>query len=94
MNNEERQERAERIERTIAFIIEQQAQAEVRATKIDERWRRTEEGIRGLLSIAEIHERGIHELRDAGQATDERLNALINAVEKQITERRNGKNEE
>ena len=115
MSDEDWRERAERIERTIAFIIEQQAQAEVRAAEADERWRqaderwkqaderwaktdqrwaRTEEGIRSLLAIAEIHEREILELREAGQATDERLNALINVVEKQISERRNGKNPE
>lgn len=108
MSNEDWRERAERIERTIAFIIEQQAQGEVRAAeaderwkqaderwaKTDERWARTEEGIRSLLTIAEIHEREILELREAGQATDERLNALINAVEKQISERRNGKIQE
>jgi hypothetical protein len=122
MSNEDWRERAERIERTIAFIIEQQAQAEVRAAESDERWKqaderwkqadqrwkqaderwdktndrwaRTEEGIRSLLAIAEIHEREIMELREVGRATDERLNVLINVVEKQITERRNGKNQE
>jgi hypothetical protein len=122
MSNEDWRERAERIERTIAFIIEQQAQAEVRAAESDERWKQaderwkqaderwasTEKGIRALLAIAEIHEREIgeireasvettkslNELRDAGKATDERLNVLINVVEKQITERRNGKSQE
>lgn len=117
MSNEDWRERAERIERTIAFIIEQQAHAEARAEvraaeaderrkqaderwkqadqrweKADERWARTEGGIRSLLAIAEIHEREIGELRDAGKATDERLNVLINVVEKQISERRNGDN--
>src|SRR5262245_28469109 len=108
MSNEDWRERAERIERTIAFIIEQQAQAEVRAAQADERWKQaderwkkaderwasTEGGIRALLAIAEIHEREIGELREAGRATDERLNALIHVVEKQISERRNGKNQD
>lgn len=115
MSNEEWRERAERIERTIAFIIEQQAQAEVRAAESDERWKqaderwkqaderwdktndrwaRTEEGIRSLLATAKIHEREIMELREAGRATDSRLNVLINVVEQQMTERRNGKNQE
>ncbi|HEY6242384.1 MAG TPA: hypothetical protein VIX17_00475 [Pyrinomonadaceae bacterium] len=115
MSNEAWRERAERIERTIAFIVEQQAQAEVRAAqaderskqaderskqaderwkKADERWASTEGGIRALLAIAEIHEREIVELREAGRATDERLNALINVVETQISERRNGKNQD
>lgn len=102
----------ERIERQIAFIIEQQAQAEVRAAeadqraaqaderskRLDERWERTEDGIRSLLAIAEIHEREIGQIHEvlnslghAGRATDERLNALITVVERQISERRNEK---
>ena len=82
----------ERIERQIAFIIEQQAQAEVRAAqaderakRLDERWERTEEGIRSLLAIAEIHEREIGQLRVVGLATDERLNALISVVERHMS---------
>ena len=102
----------EKIERHMAFILEQQAQCEVRWakaderwTKADERWAETAEGIRALLAIAEIHERGFaelreaglkteekfKELREAGRATDERLSALINVVERQISEGRNGK---
>jgi hypothetical protein len=64
----------------------------------EKKWERTEEGIRLLLSIAEIHERemAIHEreiatLSENGRATDERLNALISVVERDISERRNGK---
>lgn len=95
----------ERMERQMAFIVEQQAQYEVRSAKADERWAkaderwakgderwaRTEESIRSLLAIAQIHEREIGELREAGKATDERLSALINVVERQISEGRNGK---
>ena len=106
----------ERMERQMAFILDQQAQTEVRGAKADERWAkaderwaRTEEGIRALLAIAEIHEREfenlreelreaglatdqkLNVLREAGLATDERLSALINVVERQISERRNGK---
>lgn len=76
----------ERMERQMAFIVEQQAQSEVRWAKADERWvkaderwARTEEGIRALLSIAEIHEREFAELREAGRAIDERLTALSEA---------------
>lgn len=79
--------------------------AEERWKRSDERWERTEEGIRALLSIAEIHEReitshqqqiaalsqNIAEVSENGRATDERLNALINTVERQISEGRNGK---
>ncbi len=62
MNNED----VERMERQMAFILDRQAQAEVRSAeadkrsaeaderwaKADERWARTEEGIRSLLAIA------------------------------------------
>ena len=102
----------ERMERQMAFIVEQQAQYEIRSAKADERWAqaderwkqaderwakgderwsRTEESIRALLAIAQIHEREIGELREIGKATDERLSALINVVERQISEGRNGK---
>lgn len=71
--------------------------SEERWKRSDERWERTEEGIRALLSVAEIHEREIGTLSqniaavsENGRATDERLNALINTVERQISEGRNG----
>ena len=79
--------------------------AEERWKRSDERWERTEEGIRALLAIAQIHEgeistlgqkiaevgEQIGEVSENGRATDERLNALINTVERQISEGRNGK---
>ena len=68
-----------------------QKEADERWARADERWARTEESIRALLSIAEIHEREIATLSENGRATDERLNALINVVERQISEGRNGK---
>jgi hypothetical protein len=117
--NDDSQEFRERIERQIAFIIDQQARHEVRSAeadkrwaKADERWASTEQSIRALLAIAEIHEREFEalreankelhdankelhdasqELREAGKATDERLNVLINVVERHITEGQNGK---
>jgi hypothetical protein len=61
----------EEMRKTMQFILEQQAQS---AAKIDaladaqrsaeERWTHTEESIRSLLSIAEIHEREINGLGD------------------------------
>lgn len=105
-------EHIERMERQMAFIVEQQAQYEVRSAKADERWAEaderwatTEQSIRALLAIAEIHEREFeglreankqlgeasNELREAGKATDERLNVLINIVERHISEGRNDK---
>ena len=100
-------EHIERMERQMAFIFEQQAKYEVRSAKADERWAEadkrwasTEQSIRALLAIAEIHEREFealreankelgeasNELREAGRATDERLNVLINIVERHISE--------
>jgi len=79
--SEERGERMERIERQIAFIVEQQAQHEVRSAEADKRsaeadkrwaeadkrWASTEQSIRALLAIAEIHEREFEELREANK---------------------------
>ncbi|HEY1403645.1 MAG TPA: hypothetical protein VGB05_05925, partial [Pyrinomonadaceae bacterium] len=54
-------------------------------------------GIAALLTIAEIHDREIATLRESvstvderGRQTDERLNALIDTVERYISERRGG----
>ena len=74
-------------------------------TEWEERSKRTDERITALLAIAEIHEREIlanaqhissvsrdvAALGETTRATDERLNALINAVERQISNGRNGK---
>lgn len=75
-----------------------QKDTEERWKRADERWARTEDGIRALLAIAELHEKEIQahtqqilDLGETTKATDERLNALINVVERQISEGRNGK---
>jgi hypothetical protein len=95
----------EEMERTIAFILEQQAQASAsnaqtqatmarqaeRLDRLTERTDRNAEGITALLAIAEMHEREITENREAQARTDERLNALINTVERYISKGRNGK---
>jgi len=102
----------EEMQRAMTFIVEQQAQTAVKldhtADKLDalaetqkrgeEKWSRTEEGIRALLAIAEIHEKEIQaqsqqiaSLSETTKSTDERLNALINVVERQISNGRNGK---
>jgi chromosome segregation ATPase len=102
----------EDMERTMAFIVEQQAQASAsnaqtqstmaeitstmarlteRLDRLTERTDRNAEGITALLAIAEMHEREITENREAQSRTDERLNALINTVERYISEGRNGK---
>ena len=93
------------MERTIAFILEQQAQTASTITQIHstmarqaerldrltERTDRNAEGITALLAIAEMHEREITDNREAQSRTDDRLNALINTVERYISEGRNGK---
>jgi methyl-accepting chemotaxis protein len=72
--------------------------------RLSEKVDRTADGINSLLAIAELHEREIEALRQSvsavnesvsavdvrGRETDERLNALINTVERYISERRNG----
>ena len=93
------------MQRAMDFIVEQQAQSGAKIDALAEAQTRNTEGIAALLSIAEIHEREINTLghqvsslsRDiatlgeSARATDGRLNALINVVERQISEGRNGK---
>ena len=108
----------EEMQRTMGFILDQQAQLTVSmgqlAEKVDQlsgtvdqlsntverlsdKVDRTADGINSLLAIAEIHDREIAALRESvsvvderGRQTDESLNALINTVERYISERRNG----
>lgn len=95
----------EEMQKAMEFIVDQQAQSSANIDALtdaqkraEERWTRTEEGIRALLTIAEMHEREIHantqqilSLGETTRATDDRLNTLINVVERQISEGRNGK---
>jgi hypothetical protein len=69
MTDEERQ-------RQMDFIVSQQAEFSVNMDKLaqsqrrsDEKWARTEEGIRSLLAIAEIHEREISDLKESIRET-------------------------
>jgi|SRR5205085_7667529 len=55
-----------------------------RVERLAEKVDRTADSVTALLAIAEIHD---HEMKE----TDERLNALINIVERHISEGRNGK---
>src|SRR5438093_576722 len=96
----------EEMQRTMDFIVQMEAKSSAKIDALiesqkesqkesDERFKRTEDGIRSLLVIAEIHEREINTLghqvgsvsRDIAtlaettRATDDRLNALINVVE-------------
>jgi len=83
-------------QRTINFIREQQAQftldmqqtreAQAQADeKWERRWGRTEEGIRSLLAIAEIHDREIKTLAEAQSANVEAMAEGAAATVKAIT---------
>ena len=74
----------DKTESTMQFILEQQAQLTVTVGQLSVKVDRNAEGIAGLLAVAEIHDRQMKE-------TDERLNALVNIVERHISEGRNGK---
>jgi len=110
-NEEEAGSKAEENQRTIDFILRQQAQFNADMQQLresqarsEQRWERTEGGIRALLSIAEIHQQEIGTLKESQAQTDrqmketderfketgERLNALIDTVERIISGRRNG----
>src|SRR5437879_4496002 len=110
---------SEELQRAMEFIVDQQAKSSAKIEALiesqkesDGRFKRTEEGIRSLLAIAEIHEREINTIghqvssvsrdvatlsQDIGtlsettRATDERFNTLINVVERQISNGRNGR---
>lgn len=107
---------SDELQRAMEFIVDHQAKSSAKIDALiesqkesqkesDGRFKRTEEGIRSLLAIAEIHEREINTIshqvssvsRDVAslsgttRATDERLNTLINVVERQISNGRNGR---
>lgn len=100
------------MERTMAFIIEQQAQLTATVGRLSEKVDRNADSATALLAIAEIQATEIRDLTEStkdlrestqaladrqrefeerGRRTDERLNALINIVERHISEGRNGK---
>ena len=84
----------EEMQKAMEFILQQEARSSAKIDALgenvgalalaqktaEERWTRTEEGIRALLSIAEIHEREIANLgqtmNDNSRQTDERIAAL------------------
>jgi chromosome segregation ATPase len=102
---------AKQTQRNIDFIVNQQAQfatdmQSLRETqeRAERRWERTEESVRTLHAIAQIHEGEITALAEAQARTeaqmaetdrrmaetDGRINALVSTVERIISERRNG----
>ena len=77
-------------------VIAQQARAEGRQAKTDEQLARNAEqiarnteGIAALLTLAQMHEGEItrtnHEMAEQFKRTDERINALVDVVERYIT---------
>ena len=79
-----------------ATFAEQQSVLAENQTRADERLRRNEEGIAALLTIAEIHEQEVNRMNERMDArfaevaekfreTDERINALVNVVERYIS---------
>ena len=81
----------DRLTEKVDALAVAQNRAEERWTRTEERWTRTEESIRALLTIAEMHEREITALGEHHPATDDRLTALLNVIERQISDGRNGK---
>ena len=106
---------AEKTQRTIDFMVRQQAQFQAKSeadmqrlrelyerneekwarneerwSRANEKWERTEESVRSLHAIAQIHEGEIMALAESHSDTKGRLNALIDTVERIISERRNG----
>ena len=63
---------------------------EERWARSNERWERTEESVRSLHAVAQIHEVEIMASVESHSDTKERLNALIDTVERVSSERRNG----
>jgi len=68
----------QRLQNLLSTVIEQQATFAENQAKADVRMTRNEESIAALLTIAEIHDNQFKE-------TDERINALVNVVEKYIS---------
>jgi chromosome segregation ATPase len=69
---------------------ERWAETEERWRRAGERWENTEVSVRSLHAIAQIHEGEIMALAESHSDTKERLNALIDTVERVISERPNG----
>jgi uncharacterized protein YoxC len=108
----------EEVERTMAFIVEQQARVTVTIDRISEKVNRNSDGISALLTVAEIQATEIRDLTEStrdlrestrfltdrrreseewrreaderGRRTDVRLDALLDIVERHISEGRGG----
>jgi hypothetical protein len=77
----------EEMERAIKFLLDSQAQLTASIGTLSVKVDRTADSVNALLAIAEIHEREIIAVNEAGRATEERLNALILTVDRFIAGR-------
>lgn len=96
----------EEVERTMQFILEQQARTDakleiltekmdaivVKQGRDDDRIKRLEDSFQILVALAERHEERLDELGAAQTRTAEQLTSLASTVERYINERRNGQN--
>ena len=73
-----------------AHADERWARADERWERIERMWERTEGSVRSLHAIALIQAGEITTLAEAQAEVGERVNALVNTVERLISERRNG----
>jgi hypothetical protein len=76
----------EEINKKFDVVADLMAQMAANMSKLSEKVDRTHDSVVALLAIAEIHEREIESLKDAQTETGEKLNALINTVERFISE--------
>src|SRR3712207_3894539 len=84
---------AEGTQRTMNFILQQQAQftvdlqalREVQA-RAEQKWERTAEGITALLAIAEMHAREMTELREAQAEAQARTDAQMKETDRRMAE--------
>ena len=79
-----------RLSENVERISENVERVSEKVGRLSDKVDRTADSVIALLAIAELHEREIRAVSEAGRSTDERLNALINTVERYISERRNG----
>ncbi len=81
----------EEIQNILEFVIKQQEAFAENMEKAEARMSRLERAFVGLFDVVNETAKAQKELVVAQQQTDERLNALINTVERYISEGRNGR---
>jgi len=85
-----------RMKNMLGTVVERQVKTDEQLSRLTEQTARNTEGIAGLLALREMHEQEItalqrgtfakfDEVAERFKDTDERINALINIVERYIT---------